>query len=53
MRGVPVGADDGEDLPVGDGGEHRGGVAARVDHDDLIVVAHDPGVAFGRVRVPR
>src|SRR5262249_39217662 len=44
---VPVGADDGEDLAVADGAQHRGGVGAGVDDDYLVVVADDPAVNTG------
>jgi len=41
---VAMGADHGEDLPVTDRVEHRGGVLARVHDDHLLVVADHPGV---------
>ena len=43
MRGVPVGADDREDLPLADGLKHRPGVGAGIDDDDFLVIADNPG----------
>ena len=44
---VPVCADDGENLAIAHGGEHRGRVVARVDDDDLLVVTDNPAVGAG------
>ncbi len=44
MPGVAVGADHRDDLALTCSEHERGGIVARVDHDDLVVVADDPGV---------
>ena len=54
VAGVAVGADNREHLPVADRVEQARGVGARIDDDDLLVVADEPGVdgvrAAGRGR---
>ena len=42
--GMAVRADDREHLPVARPGKHRLGIAARIDDDDLFVVADQPDV---------
>jgi hypothetical protein len=44
--GVAVRADDREHLAVAHRVEHGRRVAARIDDDDLLVVADDPGVGL-------
>ena len=53
VAGVPVRADHGEDLAVADRLEHRVRVLARVDHDHLVIVPDQPGVAFRTDRLRR
>jgi hypothetical protein len=42
--GVAVGTDDREHLPIAHRVEQARGVGARIDDDDLFVVADEPGV---------
>src|SRR5579862_2232222 len=44
LVGVAVRADDRDDLAISHRVEHRGRVTTRIDDDDLVAVADDPGV---------
>ena len=51
MAGVPVRADNREHLPVAHAGEYRVRVGTGIDHDDFLIVTHDPGIRRGHYLV--